>query len=165
MERAWIGGQRLGSWFWSDKSAWAYVNWKSGEPNNKQVWLPLLDNPEFCIEMIQSGEWTDRECGTKKYFVCKKPIPTTANGTNSTTPPTTEVKPKPTAQGPTIATNDTAPKPKPTAGGPIMETNDTAPTPAPTDLNHLRLICQTLINPALNPLCQMLPNDYSRGKK
>ena len=30
---------------------------------------------------------------------------------------------------------------------------------------HLRLICQTLVNPALKPLCDMLPKDYSIGDK
>ena len=27
----------------------------------------------------------------------------------------------------------------------------------------MRLICQTLVNPALKPLCDMLPKDYSQG--
>ena len=142
-------------WTWSDRSEWSYDNWRSGEPNEK---VRAGERNEFCIEMLQSTEWNDRWCGTPRYFVCKKTIqaegPTkTANGTTPKPPPT-QVKSKPPTQSPITQ--------GPTTQGPTA-TNDSAPKPAPTKGNPLRLQCQTLINPALNPLCQMLPNDYSQG--
>ena len=72
--RFWIGGRIVGgSWGWSDGSPWAYLNWRSGEPNDK-VRVNVGEFSEDCIEMLQSTQWNDRWCGTKRYFVCKKTL-------------------------------------------------------------------------------------------
>ena len=43
-----------GTWVWSDGTAWTYVNWGSGAPNNQ-------DNDEHCVigNWFGRGHWQD----------------------------------------------------------------------------------------------------------
>ncbi|KAJ8036335.1 Macrophage mannose receptor 1 [Holothuria leucospilota] len=66
----WIGGtdaSREGGWMWSDNSAFRYLNWASGEPNNAG------EEGEHCAEMyVSSGMWNDVDCNKALGYICKK---------------------------------------------------------------------------------------------
>ncbi|XP_076033572.1 macrophage mannose receptor 1-like isoform X5 [Oratosquilla oratoria] len=68
----WIGLTQRGEDFgWTDGTAMGFVDWETGEPNNK--W-------EKCVEMYTTkGSWNDVTCGSIRSFVCKTPkiVPTT----------------------------------------------------------------------------------------
>ena len=73
-EHVWIGGVRsyadTTQWVWSDGSAWSFVKWHSGEPNNHN------GNAENCMMLYaaggQSGTWNDGTCSDQHYPLCRK---------------------------------------------------------------------------------------------
>ncbi|XP_071824781.1 macrophage mannose receptor 1-like isoform X2 [Apostichopus japonicus] len=68
--RLWIGatdGSREGGWTWSDESAFRYLNWNSGEPNNAG------EPGEHCAELyVNTGKWNDIDCNQEMGYICKK---------------------------------------------------------------------------------------------
>ena len=62
-----------GTWVWSDGTAWTYVNWGSGAPNNE-------NNDENCIigNWFERGHWQDGTCDRTGWWVvgyaCEKKI-------------------------------------------------------------------------------------------
>lgn len=69
-EPAWMGLSDLkqeGMWQWVDGSPLSdsfRKYWKKGEPNN--------DENEDCAEFSDGG-WNDNKCGSKIFWICKKP--------------------------------------------------------------------------------------------
>lgn len=63
----WIGlaeYEQNGKWMWSDGSELGvYTNWKEGEPNASQI---------LACTVLVSGEWRDRRCSKKYFFICEK---------------------------------------------------------------------------------------------
>eukprot|EP00090_Calanus_glacialis_P023847 TRINITY_DN3698_c0_g1_i11.p1 TRINITY_DN3698_c0_g1~~TRINITY_DN3698_c0_g1_i11.p1 ORF type:complete len:817 (-),score=174.96 TRINITY_DN3698_c0_g1_i11:226-2388(-) len=66
----WIGLNRLSvadGHVWSDKSPFAFYNWREGEPNDAL-------GQESCVSMAAGdGYWNDEMCSNGNGFVCKKP--------------------------------------------------------------------------------------------
>lgn len=56
-----------GTWTWATGDAFAFTNWRSGEPNNG-------GGNEDCglIEGGRGGTWDDRPCGASNEFVCER---------------------------------------------------------------------------------------------
>ena len=66
-ESVWLGGndvQNEGTWSWTDGSPLTYINWHSGEPNNK-------DCKEHCLIQRSPLKWIDVVCDAKFKSVCK----------------------------------------------------------------------------------------------
>ena len=64
----WLGGSDAnaeGNWSWSDKSAWGFENWYSGEPSNR--------SKEDCVKM-KSGVWWDKPCKYKFRPLCQRSL-------------------------------------------------------------------------------------------
>jgi len=140
-----------------------FINSLVGPGSTAPVGLLQIDGRTYGSQV-----WSENLAASMapRYFVCEKPIPdnvTTNNTTpspapsqpiNNTTPPTPPGQP----------TNDTAPDVKAKSAQIAQDyanMEDYSHYSQGEDY-HLRLICQTLINPALNPLCAMLPNDYNQ---
>ena len=68
---AWIGGKRVctgcDQWAWSDRTPWDFVNWRTGEPDNKL-------GKENIMGMKIDGGWFDdgAEVGETRPFLCSK---------------------------------------------------------------------------------------------
>ncbi|XP_015671217.1 hepatic lectin [Protobothrops mucrosquamatus] len=72
-QRFWIGlsdHNTEGQWRWVDNTDYrtSFKNWLEGEPNDNS-------NNEDCGELYEAGKWNDVSCNTKKFYVCKKPLP------------------------------------------------------------------------------------------
>ncbi|XP_070597166.1 hepatic lectin-like [Erythrolamprus reginae] len=72
-DRFWIGlsdHNDEGQWRWIDSTDFrtSYKNWLEGEPNDNS-------NNEDCGELYTAGKWNDVACNAKKFYVCKKPLP------------------------------------------------------------------------------------------
>lgn len=68
--RVWIAGSDAGNegnWIWYNGEAFAFDNWRSGEPNDG-------DGNEDCmsLEGDRGGSWDDQPCGESKRFVCER---------------------------------------------------------------------------------------------
>ena len=66
---AWIGLNDLeddGHFEWNDGTAYHYVNWADGQPND------YFD--QDCVSVLEdgSGKWDDNHCTYDKKFICKK---------------------------------------------------------------------------------------------
>ncbi|XP_036452927.1 galactose-specific lectin nattectin-like [Colossoma macropomum] len=69
-----------GVWMWTDGSAFDYINWSTGQPDN-------AGSAENCMEMNFPVNWNDIGCNTTLSSVCAKTINTTT--VPSTTVPST----------------------------------------------------------------------------
>ena len=67
-KKTWIGLQMdskvNSSWLWVDGSNATYFNWASGKPDN-------AGGKEFCVQMVDTGEWNDRKCTADHYYLCE----------------------------------------------------------------------------------------------
>ncbi|KAL7876141.1 hypothetical protein AOLI_G00111040 [Acnodon oligacanthus] len=72
--RTWLGGTdaaQEGVWVWTDGSAFDYINWSTGQPDN-------AGSAENCMEMNFPVNWNDVTCSVSFPSVCSKDITTTA---------------------------------------------------------------------------------------
>ncbi|XP_013919830.1 PREDICTED: hepatic lectin-like [Thamnophis sirtalis] len=72
-ERYWIGlsdHNDEGQWRWVDGTDYrtSFKYWSEGEPNDHS-------NNEDCAEIYQAGRWNDVSCNIKKFYICKKSLP------------------------------------------------------------------------------------------
>ena len=68
-EMHWIGATDIaaeGDWVWADGTAWAFTDWKAGQPDNRNIENCLMKN-------FRGVQWNDGPCITTmfKNFVCK----------------------------------------------------------------------------------------------
>ncbi|XP_066468892.1 hepatic lectin-like [Tiliqua scincoides] len=76
-EAYWIGLNDIrteGTWQWVDGSNYitGFTYWKQGEPNNYQ------NHNEDCVQVRTKGEWNDNTCSSMCFYICEKPLPSTA---------------------------------------------------------------------------------------
>ena len=69
-ERVWLGGNDInqeGTWVWSDGTCWDYTNWRTGQPDNRE----LIQN---CLlgNMGSENKWVDSVCTEENLFVCMR---------------------------------------------------------------------------------------------
>ncbi|XP_023930741.1 macrophage mannose receptor 1-like [Lingula anatina] len=84
MRYFWLGGNDLrfeNGWVWNDDSPFAFINWGDGQPESG--W-----NAD-CMEIDAStGDWKDRDCKSRRGYICKKKG--SGLSTTTTTSTTTE---------------------------------------------------------------------------
>ncbi|XP_077993991.1 macrophage mannose receptor 1-like [Glandiceps talaboti] len=67
----WIGANDRtveGGWTWSDGSAFAYLNWGPGQPNNYDHGYTREDCSEI---VVSTGQWNDDKCDRTSGYICK----------------------------------------------------------------------------------------------
>ena len=68
-QSVWLGGSDFdqeGTWVWSDKTCWDYINWRSKQPDN-------MGSIENCLMgNLNDLKWDDVNCKEKKLFLCMK---------------------------------------------------------------------------------------------
>ena len=73
---SWIGGKRVcqgcDEWTWTDGTPWDFVNWGSGEPDNKLG----KENISGMAGANHNNRWFDdgAQVGERKRFICSKKL-------------------------------------------------------------------------------------------
>jgi Lectin C-type domain len=65
----------VGSYAWVNQEAWAYTNWREGQPNAVETDCPGHSGGggcfEHCAYQAAEGDWIDRSCGQTILAICE----------------------------------------------------------------------------------------------